>query len=132
MTSLTKNPKPKTKKYFFHCRLEDLLNSSLAQSLGNLCSWQDTCQLLDLDLNIPSAKVLTLCVRRSDNACHYMYVHGVHKGVNPHHKTHVKSATTGIHLQFALIMQAIHGWTEALAMHFFLLKEHCTTQRIKI
>ena len=67
-------------------------------------------------------KRLTLCVRRSDNAHHYAYVHGVHKGVNPRHKTHFKSATTGVHLQFALITQAIHGWTEALAMHFFLVE----------
>jgi len=75
---------------------------------------------------------LTHCVRGSDNARHDVYVHGVHKGVNPHHKTHFKSATTGVYLQFALIMQAIHGWSEALAMHFFFLKERCTTQRIKI
>jgi len=26
MTSLTKNTKPKTKKIFFHCKLEDLPN----------------------------------------------------------------------------------------------------------
>jgi len=51
--------------------------------------------------------MLTRCVRRSDNARHYTYVVGVHKGVNPH-------------------------WSEACAMHFFLLKEHCTTQRIKM
>ena len=57
-----------------------------------------------------------------DNACHYVYVHGVHKGVNPCHKTHFKSATTNVHLQFALITQAIHGWSEALAMHFFLVE----------
>jgi len=25
MTSLTKDPKPKNNKFFFHCRLEDLL-----------------------------------------------------------------------------------------------------------
>jgi len=51
-------------------------------------------------------------VRRSDNARHYTYVYGAHKGVNPRHKTHFKSATTGVHLQFALITQAIHGWSE--------------------
>jgi len=73
---------------------------------------------------------LTYCVRRSDNARHDAYVHCAHKGVNPCHKTHFKSATTGVHLQFALI--TIHGWFEAPAMHFFLLKERCTTQRIKI
>jgi len=49
LTSLTKNPKPKTKKKFFHCRLEDLpslegLNSSPAQLAEEL--W--TCKQLDL------------------------------------------------------------------------------------
>jgi len=62
-------------------------------------------------------------VRGSDNARHYAYVHGAHKGVNPRHKTHFKSAATGVHLQLALITRAIHGWSEALAMHFFLFKE---------
>ena len=75
---------------------------------------------------------LTHCVRGSDNARHYAYVHDVHKGVNSHHKTHFKSVNVGIHLQFALITEAIHGWSEALAMHLFLLKKRCTTQRIKI
>jgi len=75
---------------------------------------------------------LTHCVRGSDNARQYAYAHGAHKGVNPCHKTHFKSATTGVHLQFALIMPAIHGWSEALEMHLFWLKERYTTQRIKI
>jgi len=43
--------------------------------------------------------------------------------VSPRHKTHFKSATTGVHLQFVLITQAIHVWSGALAKHFFLLKE---------
>jgi len=36
-------------------------------------------------------------VRGSDNARHYAYVHGVHKRVNPRHKTHFKSTTAGVH-----------------------------------
>jgi len=59
-------------------------------------------------------------MRGSNNACHYTYVHGVHKGVNPRHRTHFRGATTGVHLQFALITQAIHGWSDALPMHFFV------------
>jgi len=34
---------------------------------------------------------LTHCVCGSDNARHHAYVHGVHKGANPRHKTHFKS-----------------------------------------
>jgi len=38
--SLTKSMKPKTKKFFFHCRVEDLLSllRVLAQSTGKLWS----------------------------------------------------------------------------------------------
>jgi len=84
------------------------------------------------NFSLPCSLIISYCVRGSNNARHYAYVHGMHQGVNRRHKTHFKSATTGIHLQFALITQVMHGWSEALAMRFFLLKERCTTQRIKI
>jgi len=39
MTSLTKNPQPSTKKFFFKCRLEDLLNlKGLNREVFNLSS----------------------------------------------------------------------------------------------
>jgi len=78
-------------------------------------------------LEANNTNLLTLCMHRSDNAHNYTYVVDVRKGLSPLLKTLFKSATTGVHLQFALITQAIHGWSEALVMHF-LLKERCTTQ----
>jgi len=45
MTSVTKNPQPPTKKFFFDCNLLDLadpferLNNSLAQSAEELGRW---------------------------------------------------------------------------------------------
>ena len=65
MTSLTKNTKPKTKNFFSlqTWRLAESfesLNSSLAQLVKGLRSYQDTCKLLDLGWNRLAAKVLTL------------------------------------------------------------------------